>query len=120
MAGQLRHMDTSASTPPGTRPTGAQRAERNRQIAESHLAGQTWNQIAAAHGISPRQARRCAKTHAEGLTGTELVVSPPRVGATDVSALLGLALYGHEIALRRGLSLLFVSDNDSAYVGAMR
>jgi hypothetical protein len=110
------------SSQPGTRLTAAQRAERNRQIAEAHLGGATWEQIGTRFGMSGRQARRCAKDHAETVAG--LGGSPPaRVGpvaGADVQGLLGLAVYAHDVALRRGLSLLFVADNDNAYVGAMR
>jgi hypothetical protein len=110
------------SSEPGTRLTAAQRAERNRLIAEAHLAGAKWEPIGDRFGMSGRQARRCAKDHAESVAG--LAGSPParvgRVEGTDVQTLLGLAVYAHDVALRRGLSLLFVADNDNAYVGAMR
>jgi hypothetical protein len=42
------------------------------------------------------------------------------VAQLDVQALLALAVCAHDVALRRGLALLFVADNDNAYVGAIR
>jgi hypothetical protein len=103
--------------------TAAERAERNRQIAETHLSGSTWDEVGERFRMSGRQAKRCAKEHAEAvarLGGSRARGRVPAAGEVDVEALLALMAHAHDIALRRGLALLYAADNDNAQVGAMR
>jgi hypothetical protein len=41
--------------------SAAERRERNRRIAAERTDGEDWTSIAYRHGISERQARRCAE-----------------------------------------------------------
>jgi hypothetical protein len=93
-----RAMSPTTGDPTGTlarrRLTSAERAERNRQIAEIHLSGATWDQVGKHFKISGRQAKRCAKEHAEAVSR---LGSPPARGTVvedgvDIGDVLALAV----------------------------
>jgi hypothetical protein len=48
-------------TATATMSSAAERRERNRRIAAERTDGEDWTSIACRHGISERQARRCAQ-----------------------------------------------------------
>lgn len=106
---------SQASGTPSRRLSAAERVERNRQIAEARLAGERWAPIAARHGLSVKQARRCAEEH---LATVQDALADLR--DVDVDRLMLRIIESHDRALRTATVLLITADNDNARVGAAR
>lgn len=107
----------SSRTPhPRTILPAADRAERNRQIAEAKVAGLTWPEVAERFGVSESTARRAAAEHAT----TVLVPARDGRGEFDADAIVERVLRAHRLALERLDRLSLRADNDSAKTGAAR
>ncbi len=110
-----RAVTGTAPHPPRTVLPAAERAERNRRIAESKAAGATWPEVAERCGVSEKTARRAAAEHAAvGVTRRDLDAG------VDAEALVERVVRVHVLALDRLERLSAWADNDSARVGAAR
>jgi hypothetical protein len=103
----------AVSASPRTVPPAAERAERNRRIAEERARGEPWAVIAARHGLTERQARRAREEHLRSAVS----VAPLDL---DPNAVLAEAVVVHREVLADLALLGREADNDSARVGALR
>ena len=109
-------MSQTTATPSHRRLTAAERAERNRRIAEARADGEPWAPIAAREGLSVKQARRAATDHLK----SEVPAGPRRLGDIDGPTLLARIVDAQERALSAALAEVTAGDNSSARVGAAR
>jgi hypothetical protein len=89
--------------------SNAERAERDRRIAEARLAGRRWSDICAEHGVSESTARRAARALAPTLRpiAEEQVRSYRDV---DVEMIVSLGVEAVAVALDKGLTQLKAED----------
>jgi transposase len=105
--------------------TAAERADRNRRIAEARaMTGLTWPEVAARFGVSERTARRAARAHAQGSARLRSADSTPEVpSAGELLAarpedVLATALRHFEWLLAGLQREAAEGDNSSSRVGA--
>lgn len=92
----------------------AERADRNRRIAEARATGLTWRECAERFDVSVMTARRAAAEHA----ATAAPTADPE--SIDADALVHRVVRAHVRALDRLDRLPARLDNHSAEIGASR
>jgi transposase-like protein len=107
-------------TDPPRRPrlSPEERAERNRAIGRAHLAGRSWREICAEHGVSRNTARQAARDYAEALRREGEPEELTALRNVDLEALVALGVEAHGEALRGCLRLIRPSKNEGSVIGA--
>ena len=95
--------------------TAAERAERNRRIAEARAAGAEWKSIAAQEGVSVRTAQRLAEDHLRSEAAR-----PQRLAEIDAESVLARTIDAQQRALANALVLMVNGENGGVRVGATR
>ena len=109
---------TGLTPPRRPRLSPEERAERNREIGRAHLAGRSWREICAEHGVSGNTARQAARDYAEALRREGEPEELTALRDVDVEALISLGIEAHAEALRCSLRLVRESKNEGSRIGA--
>lgn len=95
--------------------TAAERAERNRRIAEARAAGADWKSIAAREGVSVRTAQRLADDHLRSEAA-----QPQQLAEINAESILAGTIDAQQRALSNALVLMVTGENGGVRVGATR